>query len=203
MGVAVHPDLILGTPLGRHIQDYSFFSYETNEALHLSERERKIVSECFSKILYEIEQRIDKHSKKLIVSNIQLFLDYCTRFYDRQFLTRENANKGTIVKFEKLLDEYFRSEQPKTNGLPSVSYIADKLNLSANYFGDLIKRETGKTAMEYIHLKLIGTAKEMIFDPAKSISEIAFDLGFKYPQHFTRVFKKEVGMSPLEYRSMN
>lgn len=198
-----HPDLIHGTTLGRNINDYSFFTYESNEALHVSERERKIVFECFSKISYEIEQRIDKHSKKLIVSNIQLFLDYCIRFYDRQSLTRENVNKGVIEKFERVLDEYFRSEQPKTIGLPSVGYIAGKLNLSANYFGDLVKRETGKTAIEYIHLKLIDIAKERIFDTSKSISEIAYELGFKYPQHFTRLFKKSLGVSPLEYRSMN
>lgn len=198
-----HTDLIHGTSLGKAIHDYSFFSYEVNEALHMSERERKIVFECFSKIAYEIEQRIDKHSKKLIVSNIQLFLDYCTRFYDRQFLTRETVNKGTIEKFESLLDNYFTSEQPKTVGLPSVGYIADKLNLSANYFGDLVKRETGKTALEYIHLKLINIAKDRILDQTKSVSEIAYELGFKYPQHFTRMFKKETGMSPVDYRGLN
>jgi AraC family transcriptional activator of pobA len=198
-----HPDFVHGTSLGRSINDYTFFSYESHEALHVSERERKIVFECFSKITYEIEQRIDKHSKKLIVSNIQLFLDYCIRFYDRQFLTRENVNKGTIEKFEGVLDEYFKSEQPKTIGLPSVAYIAGKLALSANYFGDLVKRETGKTVIEYIHLKLMNIAKEKIFDTSKSISEIAYELGFKYPQHFTRMFKKNIGVSPTEYRSMN
>lgn len=198
-----HPDLIHGSPLGRAIHDYSFFSYEANEALHISERERKIVLECFSKIAYEIEQRIDKHSKKLIVSNIQLFLDYCTRFYDRQFLTRETFNKGTIEKFESILDNYFISEKPRTVGLPSVGYIADMLNLSANYFGDLVKRETGKTALEYIHLKLINIAKDRILDPSKSVSEIAYELGFKYPQHFTRLFKKETGYSPNEYRFLS
>jgi AraC family transcriptional regulator, transcriptional activator of pobA len=198
-----HPDLIHGSSLGRAIHEYSFFSYETNEALHVSERERKIVLECFSKIAYEIEQRIDKHSKKLIVSNIQLFLDYCTRFYDRQFLTREIVNKGTIERFEKALDDYFNSEQSKVIGLPSVASIAEKLNLSANYFGDLVKRETGKTALEYIHLRLINIAKDRILDPTKSVSEIAYDLGFKYPQHFTRMFKKETGLSPVDYRGLN
>ena len=142
-------------------------------------------------------------SKKLIVNNIQLFLDYCIRFYDRQFLIRENVNKGIIEKFERLVDAYFKSEQPKLIGLPSVGYFANKLALSANYFGDLVKRETGKTAMEYIHLKLINIAKEKIFDTSKSISEIAYELGFKYPQHFTRMFKKEVGMSPADYRVLN
>ncbi|HNW73481.1 MAG: helix-turn-helix transcriptional regulator [Bacteroidales bacterium] len=198
-----HPDLIHGTSLGRSIRDYSFFSYDTNEALHISERERKIVTECFSKIAYEIEQRIDKHSRKLIVSNIHLFLDYCIRFYDRQFLTRVTPNKGIIEKFESELEDYFSSEKPSTDGLPSVGYFAEKLHLSSNYFGDLIKRETGKSALEYIHLKLINIAKEKIFDTSKSISEISFELGFKYPQHFTRLFKNETGYTPNEYRILN
>ena len=198
-----HPDLIHGTALGRSMNDYTFFSYESNEALHVSDRERKIVMECFSKISFETEQHIDKHSKKLIVSNIQLFLDYCIRFYDRQFLLRENVNKGIIEKFEGVVDEYFKSDQPKSIGLPSVSFVAGKLNLSANYFGDLVKRETGKSAMEYIHLKLIHVAKEKIFDPSKSISEISFELGFKYPQHFSRMFKNHVGVSPNDYRLQN
>jgi len=196
-----HPDLIHGTALGKAISNYSFFSYETNEALHVSERERRIVMECFAKIAYEIEERIDQHSKKLIVSNIQLFLDYCTRFYDRQFITRENLNKGVVEKFEMLLDYYYKSEQLKIIGIPTVGYIADKLNLSANYFGDLVKKETGKSALEYIHLKIINIAKDKILDPGKSISEIAYELGFRYPQHFTRMFKKKTGMSPAEFRS--
>lgn len=196
-----HPDLIHGTALGKAISNYSFFSYETNEALHVSERERRIVMECFAKIAYEIEERIDQHSKKLIVSNIQLFLDYCTRFYDRQFITRENLNKGVVEKFEMLLDYYYKSEQPKIIGIPTVGYIADKLNLSANYFGDLVKKETGKSALESIHLKIINIAKDKILDPGKSISEIAYELGFRYPQHFTRMFKKKTGMSPAEFRS--
>ncbi|HLN75380.1 MAG TPA: helix-turn-helix domain-containing protein [Prolixibacteraceae bacterium] len=198
-----HPDLIHGTPLGRNIGDYNFFSYEINEALHVSEREREILYECFSKIAYEIEQRLDKHSKRLIVNNIQLLLDYCMRFYDRQFLTRENVNRGTIEQFEKVLNDYFKSGKPQSTGLPSVAYIADQLNLSANYFGDLVKKETGKTAQEYIHLKIITLAKDQIFDASRSISEIAYDLGFKYPQHFTRMFKKSTGVSPNEFRLMN
>ncbi|MGE5448482.1 MAG: helix-turn-helix domain-containing protein [Bacteroidales bacterium] len=198
-----HPDLIHGTPLGRNIGDYNFFSYEINEALHVSEREREILYECFSKIAYEIEQRLDKHSKRLIVNNIQLLLDYCMRFYDRQFLTRENVNRGTIEQFEKVLNDYFKSGKPQSTGLPSVAYFADQLNLSANYFGDLVKKETGKTAQEYIHLKIITLAKDQIFDASRSISEIAYDLGFRYPQHFTRMFKKSTGVSPNEFRLMN
>jgi len=198
-----HPDLIHGTSLGRHIQDYTFFGYQSNEALHLSERERKMVLDCFSKIEYELEQAIDNHSKKLIVSNIELFLNYCIRFYDRQFITRDNVHKSILERFENLLNGYFQSDKPQIIGLPSVAYCAGELNLSAGYFGDLIKKETGKTAQEYIQSKLIDVAKERIFDQSKSVSQIAYELGFKYPQHFTRLFKQRVGHSPNEYRHLN
>jgi AraC-like DNA-binding protein len=198
-----HPDLIHGTSLGRHMQDYTFFSYQSNEALHLSERERKIVLDCFSKIEYELEHAIDKHSRRLIVSNIEMLLNYCIRFYDRQFITRENVHKGTLERFEQLLTNYYQSDKPQTMGLPSVAYCASELNLSASYFGDLIKKETGKTAQEYIQAKVIDVAKEKVFDQSKSISEIACALGFKYPQHFTRLFKQKVGQSPNEYRMQN
>ncbi len=157
----------------------------------------------FSKIEYELVHAIDKHSKKLIVSNIELFLNYCIRFYDRQFITRDNAHKGILERFENLLNDYYQSDQPQTIGLPSVAYCAGELNLSANYFGDLIKKETGKTAQEYIQSKVIDMAKERIFDQSKSVSQIAYELGFKYPQHFTRLFKQWVGYSPNEYRSLS
>ena len=141
--------------------------------------------------------------KNLIVSNIEMLLNYCVRFYDRQFITRDNVHKGILEKFENLLNEYFQSDKPQTIGLPSVAWCASELNLSANYFGDLIKKETGKTAQEYIQSKLIDVAKEKIFDQSKSVSQIAYELGFKYPQHFTRLFKQRVGQSPNEYRSLN
>jgi AraC-like DNA-binding protein len=198
-----HPDLIKGTSLGKHIQDYSFFSYGVHEALHLSERERQIVLDCFAKIEYELQQSIDKHSKTLIASNIELFLNYCTRFYDRQFITRDDAHKGILEKFEMLLNSYFSSDKPQTEGLPGVAWCAGELNLSANYFGDLIKKETGKSAQEYIQLKVIDLAKDRIFDASKSVSEIAYELGFRYPQHFTRLFKQKVGYTPNEYRMLN
>jgi len=198
-----HPDLIHGTPLGKHIQDYTFFSYQFNEALHLSERERKIVLDCFSKIEYELEHAIDNHSKRLIVSNIELFLEYCTRFYERQFITRDIVLKGILERFENLLNNYFQSDKPQITGLPSVAYCAKELNLSAGYFGDLIKKETGKTSQEFIQFKVIDEAKERIFDINKSVSEIAYSLGFKYSQHFTRLFKQKVGVTPNEYRNMN
>lgn len=198
-----HSDLIQGTNLARSIGDYHFFSYHANEALHLSERERQIVLDCFSKINYELQQGVDRHSKKLIVSNIELFLNYCERFYDRQFITRDNVNKGILEGFEELLNDYFSSEKPHTIGLPSVSYFAEQLHLSANYFGDLIRKETGRSAKEYIQNKLISVAKGWILDPGRTVSEIAGELGFKYPQHFSRMFKSETGYTPKEYRSLN
>lgn len=198
-----HADLIHGTSLGRRMQDFTFFGYQSNEALHLSERERKIIMNCFSKIQYELEHAIDKHSKKLIVANIELFLDYCIRFYERQFITRDNPHKSILDKFENLLNGYYQSDKPQTTGLPSVAYCAGELNLSPNYFGDLIKKETGKSAQEYIQAKIIDVAKERIFDIDKSISQVAYDLGFKYPQHFTRLFKQKTGVSPNEFRGLN
>lgn len=198
-----HPDLIHGTSLGKHIHDYTFFGYQSNEALHVSKRERQIVLDCFSKIEFELEHAVDKHSKSLIISNIELFLNYCMRFYDRQFITRENVQKDILQKFESLLNHYFQSDKPQTTGLPSVAYCAGQIHLSANYFGDLIKKETGKSAQEYIQLKVMDIAKEKIFDTSKSISEIAYELGFKYPQHFTRLFKQHAGYTPLEYRTLN
>lgn len=201
--LAFHPDLIHGTSLGRHIDDYSFFSYQSTEALHLSEKERKIVLDCFERIRHELEQGTDKHSKKLIASNIELFLNYCVRFYDRQFITRSKLNQGVLEQFERLLNGYFQSDKPQTIGLPSVSYFAARLHFSPNYFGDIIKKETGKSAYEYIQLKIMDIAKEKILDPSVTISEVAYELGFKYPAHFTRSFKKSTGFTPIEYRHLN
>lgn len=198
-----HPDLIHGTALGRNIKEYTFFSYEVNEALHLSTRERAIISDCLDKISYELEHAIDSHSKTLIVTYIELFLNYSKRFYERQFITRSHANKDILSRFEKVLNEFFSSEIPSEVGLPSVSYCAEKLFLSPNYLGDLLKKETGKSAQEHIHLKMIEVAKEKIFDTGKSISEVAYELGFKYPQHFTRMFKKNTGLSPNDFRLLN
>jgi AraC-like DNA-binding protein len=195
-----HPDLLRGTNLGRNIRQYSFFSYDVREALHVSEQERATILECLSNIQSELNHGIDKHSQTLIVSNIELFLNYCVRFYDRQFITRNNVNKDLLSKFENILNDYFASGKAEEEGLPTVSYLADQLHLSPNYFGDLIKKETGKTALEQIQLQLIDIAKERIFNQEKSISEIAYELGFKYPQHFSRFFKSKVGCTPLEYR---
>lgn len=202
-GLVFHPDLLNGTSLGKSIKSYHFFSYNTNEALHLSEKEKQLVLDLFSKIQSELQVGVDKHSKKVIATNIELFLSYCDRFYDRQFITREDVNKGILERFENLLDNYFLDEKAQVIGLPSVTYCADQLNLSANYFGDLIKKESGKSAQEYIQNKVIEVAKERIFDTNKTISEIAYELGFKYPQHFNRLFKQRVGFTPNEYRSNN
>ncbi len=201
--LAFHPDLLNGTALAKKIKEYGFFQYDVNEALHLSERERQMVLECFSKIRFELEHAIDKHSKNLVVSNIELLLNYCVRYYDRQFITRDTLHKDVLTKFESLLNDYFYSDKPQTLGLPSVNYCAEQMNLSPNYFGDLIKKETGHTAQEYIQDKIIEVAKERVFDTSKSIGELSYELGFKYPQHFTRLFKQRVGQTPLEYRSLN
>jgi AraC family transcriptional activator of pobA len=203
LALLFHPDLIKGTSLAKLMSQYSFFSYEFHEALHLSLKEQQIIKDLFNKLEYELSQSIDKHSKSIIVNTIELLLNYCVRFYDRQFITRENINTDILSKFENLLNDYFQSETPQETGLPSVGYFADRLHLSPNYFGDLIKKETGKTAQEHIQLKLINLAKERIFDTDKSVSQIAFELGFKYPQHFNRMFKKNTGYTPIEYRSLN
>ncbi|OIQ36879.1 MAG: AraC family transcriptional regulator [Bacteroidetes bacterium MedPE-SWsnd-G1] len=201
--ILFHPDLLLGTDLFKKINTYGFFSYESNEALHISAKERKVILSVIDKIQFELDQNIDKHSKNLITSNLELFLDYCTRFYNRQFITRAHENQNTIDKFETLLNDYFKSKKSFKNGLPSVNYFADELCLSPNYFGDLVKNETGKSAQEHIQLKLINLSKNKMFNNNKSISEIAFELGFKYPQHFSRMFKKSTGLTPKEFRTLN
>lgn len=203
LGIVFHPDLIRGTSLGANIKQYSFFSYEVNEALHLSEEERQIIMDCLDNVRLELNHAIDKHSKILIAKNIELLLDYCMRFYERQFNTRSKVNKDILVQFEALLDEYFQGTSAENKGYPTVKYFADKVFLSSNYFGDLIKKETGQTAQQYILSKLIGLAKDRIVNTNQSVSEIAYGLGFQYAQHFSRLFKKNVGCSPNEYKKMN
>jgi AraC-like DNA-binding protein len=203
MALVFHPDLIKGTSLVKQIHEYSFFSYDSCEALHVSEKERGLIDICFGNIETEIKENIDSHSKKILVANIELLLKYCSRFYDRQFITRETANHQIIEKFDNLLTNYILSEKLQNAGLPSVVYFAEELNLSPNYLGDLLKKETGKTTLELIHLKIIDFAKDKVLDINKSINEIAYELGFKYPQHFTRLFKQKVGVSPNEFRGLN
>jgi AraC-like DNA-binding protein len=199
IGILFSPEFIRGTSLGQRIKEFSFFSYSVNEALHLSDEEKEVVKDCIRKIQIELEHAIDKHSKRLIAMNIELLLDYCMRFYERQFITRSVVNKDALVRFEQLIDDYFL-HHAQTEGLPSVAYFADKICLSANYFGDLIKKETGKSAIEYIQLKTMAIAKDMLTNSNKTVTEIAYELGFQYPQHFVRSFKKRIGCTPTEYR---
>lgn len=199
-GLLFHPDLIYGTSLAPKMKKYTFFSYESNEALHLSKKEQTIVLDCFNRILDELNNNIDNHSQTLVSVYIELLLDYFVRFYERQFITRKTVNKDVLTRFENLLDDYFTTDKPQTIGLPTVKNCAEQLFLSPNYFGDLIKKETGKTAQEYIQIKIIGIAKDRLQDKGKTISEIAYELGFQYVPHFNRSFKKIVGCTPNEYR---
>lgn len=195
-----HPDLFYGTPLAKRMKDYSFFSYESSESLHMSERERRIILNCFIEIREELTHAIDKHSKQIITSIIEVMLNHCVRFYDRQFVTRELPNRDLLAKFEQLITDYFKSGKQHAIGLPTVRYCAEQLCLSSNYFGDLIKKETGKSAQEYIQSAIIERVKEYLTGSADSISEIAYELGFKYPHHMSRMFKKVVGQTPNDYR---
>lgn len=199
-GLLFHPDLLRGTNLGRTIKNYTFFSYSVHEALHASDDEKAIILDCLKKIQIELEHAIDNHSRKIIAMNIELLLGYCMRFYERQFITREVHNLSTLSKFEELLDAYFEGNNAAKNGLPTVKYFAENVFLSPNYFGDLVKKETGRTPQEYIQEKVIEMAKQRISDSEDTVSEISYNLGFRYPQHFCRLFKKRVGMTPQQYR---
>jgi AraC-like DNA-binding protein len=199
----IHPDLIHGIDLGRKIHQYSFFNYEVNEALHISEEEKLIIKDCVAKIEREYSQNIDKHSQGLIVSNIELLLNYCNRFYDRQFYTRAKVNSDVVQQFERLLKDYFSQSTLIETGLPNVKYFASRLNLSPNYLSDLLNKFTGKTTQEHIHLELIDKAKSLLWGTNNSISQIAYGLGFEHPSHFTKIFKSKTGKSPIEYRHLN
>jgi len=199
----IHPDLIHGTDLGRKIHQYTFFNYETNEALHISEEEKLVIKDCLTKIEKEYSQNIDKHSQGLIVSNIELLLNYCNRFYDRQFYTRAKVNSDVVQQFEKMLKDHFSQNTLIETGLPNVKYFASRLNLSPNYLSDLLNKFTGKTTQEHIHLELIDKAKTLLWGTNNSISEIAYGLGFEHPSHFTKIFKSKTGKSPSEYRHLN
>lgn len=194
-------DIIRGTSLAKRISEYSYFSYNVNEALHLSQQEREIFIDCLDKISLELNHAIDRLSRRLIATNIELLLDYCLRFYERQFITREVINSDLLSRFETVVDGYLHSPRLANEGLPNVKWCAGELCLSPNYFGDLIKKETGKTAKEHIQDKIIAIAKDRLMLPDKSISQISYELGFQYPQHFTRLFKNLVGMTPNEYRN--
>lgn len=198
----VHPDLLYGTPLAKRLQDYHFFQYEVNEALHVSEEEKALLKDCLDKIDLECRLGMDKHTQKLLVTNIELLLNYCDRFYDRQFYTRAKVNADVVQRFEHLLKEYFARETLIDAGLPNVSYFANRLNLSANYLADLLQKFTGKTTIEHIHLEMIGRAKDLLWSSQAPVSEIAYRLGFEHPSHFTKLFRTKTGQSPSDYRRL-
>lgn len=193
-------ELIRGTSLQKQIHAYSFFSYEHNEALHVDEEERKNVVEILAKISREINPELDHLNKKLIVTNIELLLDYCSRYYQRQFTSRQPLHQLISDKFTDLVREFLISSKSADYGLPTVNYFADKLHLSANYLGDIIKKETQQTPIEIMHQMMINQAKELLHDFEKNISEISDQLGFTYAPHFTRFFKNKMGLTPNEYR---
>jgi AraC-like DNA-binding protein len=202
-GLFFHSDLLFGSKLNTAIKDYTFFDYSNNEALHLSQKEKEKLNKIIKNLEDEISDKIDKHSQKLIVSNIELLLNYCTRYFDRQFITRTKINHNTLSKLESLLSTYFKSGHSIQNGLPTVKYIAKELHLSPNYLSDLLKKETGLTTLEHIHKALTTEAKRRLLIPEQSISAVAYDLGFEYPQYFTRLFKKQTGMTPKEFMNLN
>lgn len=198
-----HPDLLRKSVLGQTIEEYSFFDYEVREALHLSDDEKKSLTEIADKIKQEYQQNIDKHSQDIIIANIEMMLKYCKRYYDRQFYTRSNLNKDLISRFETVMRDYYHSEKASELGVLSVKYCAQVLSMSSNYFGDLIKNETGRSAKEHIQNYIIEKAKTRIVGSSASISEIAYDLGFEYPQGFNKLFKAKTGVSPSQYRNLN
>ncbi len=202
-GLFFHPDLIRGSTLGTKMKDYSFFSYHISEALHLSEKEKQLLYDCILKIQAELSQNIDGYSQLLMVSNIELLLNYCTRYYGRQFITRKSANLDLVNKVESELRNYIENEDKRIAGMPSVKDLAEKVNLSPSYLSDLLRRETGLNAQDHIHYFLIEQAKSFLVQTNQSVSEIAYSLGFEYPQYFSRLFKQKTGKTPLEFRSSN
>ncbi|WP_345949314.1 helix-turn-helix transcriptional regulator [Mucilaginibacter sp. PAMB04274] len=202
-GVFFHPDLIRATSLQDKMKDYSFFSYEVWEALHMSEKEKQIFYECVQKLAGELQENIDVHSQDIIVSNIELLLNYCTRFYGRQFITRKSMNGSVVMQVEKILSDHFKSGKLEEQGLPTVKDLADKVNLSPGYLSDLLKKETGKNTQDHIHYYLIEEAKNVLISTNKSVGEVAYLLGFEYPQYFNKLFKQKTGKTPVEFRNMN
>jgi YesN/AraC family two-component response regulator len=198
--IAFHPDLIRKPELAKRMDGFSFFSYTSNEALHLSDDERKTLSEITQKIEEEYSKNIDAHSQRLIISNIELLLNYCVRFYDRQFYTRTNFNQDIVSQFEQLLKSYYASKKQLELGIPTVQFCGGALNMSPKYLSDLLRKETGKGAQDHIHHFIIEKAKNSLLNSNKSTSEIAYNLGFDYPQYFSRIFKKKTTMSPTRFR---
>lgn len=201
--IYIHPDFLNASSKGQKLTSYSFFGYDTSEALHISDAEKNVLEDCLKNISREISMNLDTHSHHLILSNLELMLSYCSRFYDRQFLTRVKASNDIVEKFDRILNDYFAQDTLIESGLPNVKYFASRLNLSANYLSDLLSKYTGKSTQEHIHLKLIDKAKSLLWSTQNSISEIAYGLGFEHPSHFTKLFKTKTGYSPKEYRNLN
>ena len=195
-----HRDLIRKSELGKKIDNYSFFAYASNEALHLSDEERKTVSEIKEKIEKEFSNNIDAHSQTLIISNLELLLNYCVRFYDRQFYTRTNLNQDIVSQFEQVLKDYYKQEKQLELGIPSVQYCGEAMNMSPKYLSDLLRKETGQSTQDHIHQFIIEKAKNRLLNSNESASEIAYGLGFEYPQYFSKIFKKKTTMSPNKFR---
>lgn len=198
-----HPDLIRHTTLGSSIDEFSFFSYDVHEALHLSDLEQNIITDCVSMIETEITERIDNHSQRVIVSSIELLLNYSLRYYERQFNTRTTQNKDLIAQMESHIKAYYKAGHLTTLGVPSVAYFANKMALSANYLSDLLKKETGYSAKEHINTFIVNKAKTLLLNSSDSISGIAYTLGFNYPHYFSRLFKRKTGLTPQKYRNTN
>ena len=198
-----HEDFLNGHSLHHDIRKYAFFEYEVNEALHLSPREEQIIKELFNKIRIEYHDNPDEYSRDIILAHIDSILKYAQRFYKRQFINRTILSGKTISKFNDLLTAYFENGQMKEKGLPTVNFLAAELNISPRYLSDLLKQETGKTAIDHIHLYLISEAKNLLTVADQSVSEIAYGLGFENPPYFSRLFRKEVGMSPNEFKKRN
>jgi len=197
--LAFHEDFIRGTNIQKLIRKYNFFNYNVNEALHLSPKEEKIVKSVLSNIESEYQNNQDEFSKEIILTHLEALLKYADRFYKRQFLNRKDINKALFTRFKEILNDYFESGQQESDGIPTAEWIATQLNVSYRYLRDTIKAETGKTALEQINLYLVEEAKNLLLAPNASISETAYQLGFEYPQYFSRLFKKKTGLSPKEY----
>ena len=202
-GLFIHPDFLAASARGQKLTVLSFFGYDTNEGLHVSDAEKKTLEGCLHNIQKEIALNIDQHSYNLVLSNLELFFAYCTRYYDRQFLTRTRASNDAVNKFEHLLHTWFTQDSLTEAGLPHVKYFAEQLHLSPNYLSDLLNKYTGKTTQEHIHLKLTEKAKSLLWGTERSVSEIAFSLGFEHPSHFAKLFKSRTGMSPTAFRNQN
>jgi len=196
----IHPDFIQGYPLAKKIKDYGYFSYAVNEALHLSDKEDAVISGILKNLQEEIEAIIDAYTQDVVVSHLDLLLNYCNRFYNRQFITRKKVSNDLLVKFEELLADYIKSNEKAALELPSVKYFADKLNVSSIYLNDMLKNLTGQTTQQHIHNQLIEKAKELLSTTNLSVSEIAYKLGFEYPQSFNKLFKNKTNVTPLEFR---